>query len=158
MKFSALVTVTFVVHAATVSTAVEKACIGEVLTFNCNVSRNGTTVWSGTAFHCSSSNDEIAFTNEGFTNKSCSDGEYSIVAQAVSVADFIYTSELNFTANSPSSSGEEVTIQCGHDNGAVTDAIATYTIQIRNCNSSSTGDTEEPSVDMQGIDNIMESW
>ena len=152
MKFSTSVTVLFVVYAVTLGIALEKACNGKVLTLSCNVSRNGTTVWNGTAFDCPSTNDHILFVSEIFNssrpvNKSCGD---DVIARVVSADDYIYRTELNFTANSPSSNGKQVTIQCGYDDGVMVEVITTYTFEISNCGSSSTDETNEPTTDMPG--------
>ena len=156
VKFSTSITIFFVVCEVTaLSIAVKQACIGDVLTLSCNVSQYGTIVWQGTAFDCPSSGDHFTFINEGVNSsksetKSCDDGENRIIAQIVIVDGYISKAELNFTANSPSSNGEDVTIQCGHDNGSAVEVIATYTIQISNCYNSSMGETEEPTTDILG--------
>ena len=154
VKFSASITILFVVCEVTVSSiAVKQACIGEVLTLSCNVSRNGFIVWTGTAFDCPSSHDEITFINEGVNSsvtKSCNNSERGIIAEVVRVDGYISKAELNFTAISPLSNGEKVTIQCSHNDGLGEDLIATYTIQVSNCYNSSKDEIEEPTTDIPG--------
>ena len=116
---------------------VERACVGELLTLACINDRSTFTVWHGTAFDCPSSNDQIFFLNQDFDSsatKSCIDSDsVIIVAQAVSVEDSVYLTQLNFTAMSLLH-GEEVTIQCDYDDGIVSKVITNYSILVEDCN------------------------
>jgi hypothetical protein len=94
-----------------VSTAREYACPGEVLTYECIAtggSNIGATIWTGTAFNCTSSENEITllhvYINHTYT---CNDG--TIVARMLSVEGNNYTSQLNVTVL-PKTAGK--TIEC----------------------------------------------
>ena len=92
-------------------------CPGDTLTYQCTVTGNGSTVWTGSAFICPSSNEEIVLLHSRFesANKSCTNG--AIVGQSVSVVGNLYTSQLNVTVT-PDTAGK--TVVCISDNGTAT--------------------------------------
>jgi hypothetical protein len=93
------------------------ACPGEELTFTCTITGGGITVWSGTAFNCSSSTNEIPLSHSRFMegiSRSCNSG--AVVARSVGVTDDVcYTSQLRVQV---SSSLNSRTVQCAHDSTA----------------------------------------
>jgi hypothetical protein len=102
-----------------VSTAREYACPGEVLTYECIAtggSNIGATIWTGTAFNCTSSENEITllhvYINRTYT---CNDG--TIVARMLSAEGNNYTSQLNITVLPGTA---EKTIECVQYDGYTT--------------------------------------
>lgn len=95
-------------------------CLNDTLTLNCTVAGDtgGITVWSGTAFDCQGSNNEIALIHNRFISPGafgvCNNG--AIVAQGIGVEDRNYTSQLNVTVTSNMAGG---TIMCSHDVGSM---------------------------------------
>ena len=73
------------------------ACAGDVLTFECTLVGGSHTIWTGTAFDCSDSNNEIVLSNRNDgVMKTCSNG--AIVGQITAVDGNCFTSQLNVTA------------------------------------------------------------
>ena len=75
-------------------------CPGDDLTYECTVVGAGSTVWTGSAFSCSTSNNEITLLHSRFSSTqgdygSCNNGD--IVARSLSVEGNNYTSQLNVT-------------------------------------------------------------
>ena len=100
------------------STASEYACPGDLLTYECIAtggSNIGATIWTGTAFNCPSSGNEIillhVFINRIYT---CNNG--SIVARILSGEGNKYTSQLNITVT-PDIAGK--IIECVHNDGLI---------------------------------------
>ena len=84
-------------------------CPGDTLTYECTATgQDGLTIWTGTAFECSFSN-ELVLLHSRFTSASglCNNGD--IVARGVSVEDNNYTSQLNVTVTSETAGK---TIEC----------------------------------------------
>ena len=100
------------------STASEYACPGDLLTYECNAtggSNIGATIWTGTAFNCPSSGNEIILLHVHINRTymyTCNNG--AIVARSLSVEGNNYTSQLNVTIT-PDTAGK--TIKCVHDDG-----------------------------------------
>ena len=89
-------------------------CPGDTLTFECTVTGGGTTIWTGSAFDCSSKNNEKLLRHSQFshgksTSGYCNNG--AIVARSHSVEGNNYTSQFNVTVT-PGIGGK--TIQCAH--------------------------------------------
>ena len=102
------------------STASEYACPGDLLTYECIAtggSNTGATIWTGTAFNCPSSENEITLLHV-YINRTymytCNDG--TIVARMLSVEGNSYTSQLNITVT-PATAGK--TIECIHYDGLI---------------------------------------
>ena len=89
------------------------ACIGEKLTYYCNVVGGGTSVWSGTAFDCPMDGSLIILRHSQFASDSnqafgtCNNGD--IVGHGIRVVDNCYTSQLNVTVRE---SYNNKTVQC----------------------------------------------
>ena len=111
-----------------VSTASGYACPGELLTYECVVTSGiiGITIWTGTAFNCSSSENEITllhvYINRIYT---CNNG--AIVARMLSVDGKKYTSQLNVTVT-PEIAGK--TIACIHNNGSIASLLFSLAIPM----------------------------
>ena len=80
----------------------ECTCPGDVLTYTCTVVGGGATLWSGTAFSCSNTRNEILlrhsrFSVEGGAFGDCTNGD--LVGRSLSVQDNCYTSQLNVTVS-----------------------------------------------------------
>ena len=90
-------------------------CPGDILMYECTVTERGVTIWTGSAFNCSSSNNEIAFLHSRFnvgTYDTCNNG--AIVAMGLAAEGNNYTSQLNVTVT-PDTAGK--TVMCVGDNG-----------------------------------------
>ena len=92
------------------------ACPGEVVNYTCTVVDTsnptiGSTLWSGTAFNCPTSSNEISLRNSLFNTSrpsaSCTGG--AITAESVGVVDNCFTSRLMVTA---SFGLNETTVEC----------------------------------------------
>ena len=105
------------------------ACPGEEVTFTCTAVGGGITVWSGTAFNCSSGTNDISLSHSQFMegiSKSCNGG--AIVARSIGVTDNCYSSRLSIQV---SSSLNSRTIQCAHDsNAGPTTTVGTSTLVL----------------------------
>ncbi len=78
----------------------ECACPGEVLSYTCTAVGPGSTVYTGSAFNCPSSQDQIVFRHSEFqpgTIKTCTDGR--IVGQPLVAHNGAYTSQLNVSVD-----------------------------------------------------------
>ena len=99
------------------------ACPDDVLTFTCTVVGPGNTIWSGTAFNCPSTSNEIILRHSQFaspgTSGNCNSG--TITARSLGVENDCFRSELNVTA---SASLNNKTVQCQHN------SIASGTITV----------------------------
>ena len=79
------------------------ACPGRVLTFNCTTVGLGTTLWTGSAFKCPNSANQIVLRNSKFSSASiesfgaCNSGD--IIAKGVNVDGNRHTSQLNVTVS-----------------------------------------------------------
>ena len=130
-------------------------CLGDTLTFECTVIGGASTVWKGSIFECSTTNNEIPFLHNRFnsttiaTTKSCNDG--AIVALGLDIEDNRYTSHLNVTINS-NMTGKKV--KCAHDDGTSSDVVGYYTINKNDfsCTNFSEGFTESTLV-LKGTNN-----
>ena len=91
---------------------------GDILTYECTVMSSpfGTTVWTGSAFNCTSG--EIALLHQFFTDShsrgSCNHGATHIAAKSIYTQNNFYTSQLNVTLT-PDIVGQ--TIKCATDDG-----------------------------------------
>ena len=103
-----------------------------MLTFECQVTGVGSTIWTGTAFMCTSvSRNEIILLHSRFNestkvNGTCNNG--SIAAESIEVNGNNFTSQLNVTFDS-FLIGK--TVVCVHDDGTNTSVVANYTIISR---------------------------
>ena len=102
------------------------SCPGDVLTTECTITGDGTTVWRGTAIQCDYG--EIILIHNRFSGPrypiaTCNDG--AIVAQALGVINDSYISQLNVTV---SPELNNTTVECWYDNG--TTVIFIRSIQI----------------------------
>ena len=98
------------------------------MTFECEVT--GTVsliVWTGTAFMCPASNNEIAFLHSRFNNTTTATGNCSniIIGEIIEANGNNYISYLNVTVI-PSLVGK--TAKCIRDDGVNTSVIVNYTI------------------------------
>ena len=80
------------------------SCLGDTLMFECTVMRGTETIWTGSAFNCTNTNNEVYFLESDYNRTSdntivtCNDG--MITGQVVGVEDNYYTSRLNVTLTS----------------------------------------------------------
>ena len=77
----------------------------------------GSTVWTGTAFNCSSSNNDILLLHSHFSSTeggygSCNNG--AIVGRSLGVEGNYYTSQLNVTVTTDVAGK---TVECFYDDG-----------------------------------------
>jgi hypothetical protein len=99
-------------------------------TFQCQVTGGVSTVWTGTAFKCSASDNEINLLHSRFlneTSRTCNDTNNNviIVGEGIEVNGNNYTSQLNISFG-PSLVGKIV--KCVRDNGQNTSVISYYII------------------------------
>ena len=106
-------------------------CLGHHITLECSVLENGTiTVLTGSAFNCSSSNNEIPLLRtEGNSTKSCNDGLIFGYNKPRTSGDWLHTTLLNVTITSEIIGS---TITCSNDNGSTEEEIGNYTVML-NC-------------------------
>ena len=113
-------------------------CIGHQLVYECTTIGPGSTVWTGTVFHCRSKSIVLShslFNMPGGTEGSCNNGDRVIVGHSRRAASinnsYAYTSQLNVTVDA-SMSGE--TVKCVYNDGASENAIGNNTVVIREGN------------------------
>ena len=100
------------------------ACPGEVLTYTCIAVGPGRTVWTGSAFDCPSSQNQIVFRHSEFESQSvkrCTDGY--VVGKPLFDNNGTFTSQLNVTINAGQSNK---VVQCR----ATSNTIGTSTISV----------------------------
>ena len=90
------------------------ACLGDTLTYKCTVVGGVSTVWTGTAFHCATWNNEIVLLHSRFNYQYRTRNNGSILARGISTEGNNYTSQLNVTVT-PDTAGK--TVMCLGDNG-----------------------------------------
>lgn len=100
------------------------------MTFECEVTGNASsTVWTGTAFMCPDSNNEITLLHNRFNYTTvrgiCSNGSNIIIGEIVEANGNNYISHLNVTVI-PSLIGK--TVECMRDDGVNTFVIMNCTI------------------------------
>ena len=102
-------------------------CPGDTLPYECTAMGFGATIWTGSALHCPSVNNDIVLIHTRFNESgqyfSCNAG--AIVARILSIEGNNFTSELIVTVT-PATAGK--TIACVSDNGTRTKQIFTSTI------------------------------
>ena len=104
-------------------------CEGHNVTYECTVSGNGATIWTGTAFDCASANNElIIFHNTNDTSeisKYCNKG--AIIGCAIKAENDSYTSQITIQV---SDEFNGTTVVCAHDNGTDTTEVASAILSI----------------------------
>ena len=104
------------------------ACLESVLTFNCTTIGLSTTIWTGTAFDCRSTGNQITLRNFQFDTGSfgsCNDGK--IAAKGVEVNGECHKSQLNVTI-SPGLNQSSIECKYNSDQGIVTIGQAILTV------------------------------
>ena len=111
-------------------------CPGSTVVYQCTVRGHGSTVWQGTAFHCSDSDGSLTLHHirSTFVNHTdeCTDGQGTVaVAQGVGIIEnstaVYYTSQLKLTVGPDT---DNKTVQCAHDNENQVNIVGTITIEI----------------------------
>lgn len=109
--------------------SVDCACPGSVLTFSCTTIGFGTTIWTGKAFKCSNSDNEIALRNSQFASGSsgtCNNG--AIAARSLTVTNGSYhTSQLNVTV---SSGLNQASIECKYNSNEGLSSVGTAILTV----------------------------
>ena len=106
-------------------------CSGQEVVYECIIDSAGTvaTVWSGTAFSCPGTGNQISLRHHEFENGSavgvCNDG--AIVARGTIRANNSYISQLTITIDT-SMNGS--TVQCAADDGRTNHIVGNHTIGI----------------------------
>ena len=106
------------------------ACPGDVLTFVCTIVGGGNTIWSGSAFNCSSTENEIILRHTQFASEGtfgdCSSG--AIVSRSIGVEDNnCFVSQLNVTA---STNFNRKTVVCGYSSNTGPIFIGNETLNV----------------------------
>ena len=102
-----------------------------MLTYICTACGPGSTLWKGTAFRCSSTQNEIIlqhsrYNSSGGTTRYCNDR--AIVGQSLRVENNeLYVSQLNVTI---SMDMNEKTIECAHTTAAGLRTIGVRTLSV----------------------------
>ena len=115
-------------------TATSCTCAGDTVTYNCNIAGGGFTIWRGTAFDCSTSQNSILLRHSSFgsggTMGTCNNGVIAGRSVGVSSDNSIYTSQLKIDlASSPNLVGR--TVQCVYRNTQNVDiTVGSVTIQL----------------------------
>ena len=98
--------------------------------FDCSIAGAGSTVWTGSAFDCTSSNNDITLLHSRFNESkylleapSCNGGD--IWVQNISVNEHIYTSKISVNV---STHLFETNIRCLYDDGLNVTIIKNFTI------------------------------
>ena len=104
------------------------ACPGDVLTYTCTIIGGGSTIWSGSAFDCSSKSNEIILRHSQFASGmdgNCNGG--AITARSLGVVDdTCYSSQLNLTFNLDLNNK---TVQCAYSSETI-ESIGVATLSI----------------------------
>ena len=104
-------------------------CQGHNVTYECTVSGNGATIWTGTAFDCSSANNELIIFHS--TNDTSEMSEYcnngAIIGRAIGAKNDSYTSQITIQV---SNEFNGTTVVCAHDNGTDTIEIGSAMLNI----------------------------
>ena len=107
----------------------ECVCPGHTVTFQCTVVGIGSTVWQGSAFHCSESDGSLTLRHQQFANgtllKYC-DGA-NVVAHAIGVIGNSHLSQLNLTV---SNEVNNKTVECVQDTGTEVIIIGTTAVSV----------------------------
>ena len=96
------------------------ACPGNLLTYECDITGPGNTIWNGTAFYCPlKSNETILrhsqFSSESGTSGNCNDRTL-IEARSLGVINNCFSSQLNITITSDL---KNKTIRCSHSSAKI---------------------------------------
>ena len=104
-------------------------CQGHNVMYGCTVFGNGSTIWEGTAFDCSSTNNEfIIFHSTNYTSQkpqTCNNG--AIIGYAIRAENGFYTSQITIRV---SDEFNGTTVVCAHDNGSDTMEIGSAMLNI----------------------------
>ena len=104
-------------------------CEGHNVMYECTVFGNGATIWKGTAFDCSLTNNELAvFHTINFMSQRplpCNNG--AIVGRAVRAEKGSYTSQITVQV---SDELRGTTVVCSHDNGTLSTEIGSAILSI----------------------------
>ena len=111
------------------------ACHGDTLIFNCSVHGGTSTVWKGSAFSCSSTNNEIILLHSrsnrtSRVNGTCDEGDMTAYAELEnfnSTRDQ-YFSWLNMTVTAITVS--TFTVSCFHDSGVSETLVSNWTVSV----------------------------
>ena len=104
-------------------------CEGHNVTYECTVFGNGATIWKGTAFDCSLTNNELAiFHTINFISQRplpCNNG--AITGSAVRAENGSYISQISVRVSSELNG---TTVACAHDNGTLSTEIGSAILNI----------------------------
>ena len=103
------------------------SCPGFQLTYKCTVTGEaGATIWRGSIFQCSSTDNTITLRHSAFTQiRSCNNG--AIIGYGINSQNGHYTSQINITA---SSTMNNKTVECAYNDGSTTSVIGTSIVTI----------------------------
>ncbi len=109
---------------------VREAGVSVVLTYDCSVDGEGSTVWTGDDFDCPNTNDSIILRHTAEYNTTCGTcNNGSITGRGVSVVDGYYSSLLIIPYTV--SRLNETTVTCTYNNGSTEVEIGTiYTLYV----------------------------
>ena len=102
------------------------SCVGDTLTFECTVMSGLQTIWRGSAFNCSSSNNEIVLLFNGSAGDETCNGEM-ITGRVIKREGNNYTSQLSVILSSDLIGKG---IECASSNGLHITAISNTSLDI----------------------------
>ena len=126
--FYVLISVCHLSSASASSTSQAVLCPGDVLTTECTIMGEGSTVWRGTAFQCYYREIVLLhgrFNRPHYPIATCNNG--AIIAQGLGVVNDSYISQLNVTV---SPEFNNTTVECWHDNGTISMFIRSIQITV----------------------------
>ena len=105
------------------TTSTSCTCLGHIVTYECTVIRGLGTIWTGSAFTCTSSSNEIYLLENTGNSFRCSNG--MITGRVIRTGDESYTSQLNVIVGSDLIGKN---ISCAHTDGSATGIVGSSTI------------------------------
>ena len=106
-------------------------CEGHNVTYECTVFGSGATIWKGTAFDCSETNNELTIFHSININstserpKTCNNG--AITVHAIGADNDSYTSRITVQISDELNG---TTVVCAHDNGTDTIEVGSAVLSI----------------------------
>ena len=94
-------------------------CTGDIVTYECTAMETEAIIWTGSAFNCQSSGNEIVLLPRSYRiyAVTCNNGATFIAGQNLALQGNHHTSQLNVTTT-PDIAGK--TVECHRDNGTTT--------------------------------------
>ena len=112
-------------------------CPGDILTYNCEITGSGFTIWRGSAFNCPGAGSRILLRHSLFGGSgamgSCNNGAIAGRSLGVNMDNTVYASQLMINLNAPGSDFIGKTVECVYLNTGIESIIGSTTIQLTGC-------------------------